>query len=78
MNLLMARDGIWPFWKTFGIMATLAVFLILSYCYVICGWMLNYFVFGLRVGFEGMNALGAHATYHFDGCKERATPKDRA
>jgi NSS family neurotransmitter:Na+ symporter len=78
MNLLMARDGIWPFWKTFGIMATLAVFLILSYCYVICGWMLNYFVFGLRGGFEGMNALGAHATYHFDGCKERATPKDRA
>jgi neurotransmitter:Na+ symporter, NSS family len=64
MNVLVARDGIRPFWKTFGIMATLAVFLILSYYCVICGWMLNYFVFGLRGGFKGMNALGADATYH--------------
>jgi len=30
MNVLVARDGISPFWKTFGVMATLAVFLILS------------------------------------------------
>jgi neurotransmitter:Na+ symporter, NSS family len=64
MSVLVARDGIWPFWKTFGIMATLAVFLILSYYCVICGWMLNYFVFGLRGGFKGMNALGAASTYH--------------
>jgi NSS family neurotransmitter:Na+ symporter len=64
MNVLVARDGIGPFWKTFGIMSTLAVFLILSYYCVICGWMLNYFIFGLHGGFKGMNALGADATYH--------------
>ena len=64
MNVLVARDGISPFWKTFGFMATAAVFLILSYYCVICGWMLNYFVFGLRGGFRGMDAAGATAAYH--------------
>jgi hypothetical protein len=44
MQVLVARDGIAPFWRTFGIMATAAVFLILSYYCVICGWMVNYFV----------------------------------
>ena len=44
-------------------MATAAVFLILSYYCVICGWMLNYFVFGLRGGFRGMDAAGATAAY---------------
>ena len=64
MNTLVARDGISPFWKVFGIMATTAVFLILSYYCVICGWMLKYFVFGLRGGFKGMDAAGAAAVYH--------------
>lgn len=63
MNVLVARDGISPFWKTFGLMATAAVFLILSYYCVICGWMLNYFVFGLRGGFRGIDAAGAAAAY---------------
>jgi NSS family neurotransmitter:Na+ symporter len=40
------------------------VFLILSYYSVICGWMLNYFVFGLRGGFKGMDAPAAAAAYH--------------
>ena len=63
MNTLVARDGIAPFWKAFGVMATTAVFLILSYYCVICGWMVNYFVFGLTGGFHGINAYGAAAVY---------------
>jgi neurotransmitter:Na+ symporter, NSS family len=63
MNTLVARDGIAPFWKIFGVMATVAVFLILSYYCVICGWMLDYFVFGLRGGFKGIDAAGAVAAY---------------
>ncbi len=64
MHVLVTRDGISPFWKTFGLMATAAVCLILSYYCVICGWMVNYFIFGLRGGFRGMNASGAAAAYH--------------
>ena len=64
MQVLVARDGISPFWKTFGVMATVAVFLILSYYCVICGWMVNYFVFGLRGGFKGIDAAGSASAYH--------------
>ncbi len=64
MSVLVARDGIAPFWKLFGVMATVAVFLILSYYCVICGWMVDYFVFGLRGGFAGLDAAGAAAAYH--------------
>lgn len=63
MNTLVSRDGLSPFWKVFGVMATLAVFLILSYYCVICGWMVDYFVFGLRGGFQGIDAAGAAAAY---------------
>ncbi len=64
MNTLVSRDGISPYWKVFGFMATSAVFLILSYYCVICGWMLDYFVLGLRGGFNGIDADGAAAAYH--------------
>lgn len=64
MKVLVARDGISPFWKVFGIMATVAVFLLLSYYCVICGWMVNYFVFGLRGGFKGIDAAGSASAYH--------------
>ncbi|HEY0745657.1 MAG TPA: sodium-dependent transporter [Steroidobacteraceae bacterium] len=63
MRALVARDGISPIWKVFGVMATVAVFLILSYYCVICGWMVDYFVFGLRGGFHGIDAAGAAAAY---------------
>lgn len=63
MHILVSRDGIAPFWKIFGVMATVAVFLILSYYCVICGWMLDYFVFGLRGGFKGIDSAGAAAAY---------------
>jgi NSS family neurotransmitter:Na+ symporter len=64
MQVLVTRDGISPLWKSFGVLAVVAVFLILSYYSVICGWMLNYFVFGLRGGFKGMDAPAAAAAYH--------------
>jgi NSS family neurotransmitter:Na+ symporter len=64
MQVLVARDGVSPFWKVFGIMATVAVFLILSYYCVICGWMVNYFVFGLQGGFKGIDAAGSASAYH--------------
>jgi NSS family neurotransmitter:Na+ symporter len=63
MKVLVARDGIAPFWKVFGIMATIAVFLILSYYCVICGWMVKYFVFGLGGGFKDIDAAGAASAY---------------
>jgi neurotransmitter:Na+ symporter, NSS family len=63
MNVLVTRDGIAPFWRVFGLMATLATFLILSYYCVICGWMLKYFVFGLAGGFKGIDAARAASTY---------------
>ena len=63
MQALVANDGISPFWKSFGILATLSVVLILSYYFVVCGWMLDYFVFGLRGGFRGIDAAGAKAAY---------------
>jgi NSS family neurotransmitter:Na+ symporter len=64
MRVLVARDGIAPAWKLFGVLATSAVFLILSYYCVICGWMLEYFMFGLGGGFAGLDAAGAAAAYH--------------
>lgn len=64
MNVLVARDGISPLWKSFGVLATVAVSLILSYYCVICGWMVNYFVFGLRGGFTGIDSAGATYAYH--------------
>jgi NSS family neurotransmitter:Na+ symporter len=63
MQVLVDRDGISPFWKSFGAIATASVVLILSYYFVVCGWMLDYFVFGLRGGFAGLDAAGAKDAY---------------
>ncbi|MDB5367807.1 MAG: sodium-dependent transporter [Rhodospirillales bacterium] len=59
MNVLVTRDGIAPAWRVFGPLATITVFLILSYYFVICGWMLDYCWFGLRGGFAGIDAPAA-------------------
>jgi NSS family neurotransmitter:Na+ symporter len=64
MQVLVARDGLSRGWKIFGVLATSATFLILSYYCVICGWMLKYFVFGLSGGFSGITARVAAADYH--------------
>jgi hypothetical protein len=63
MQVLVARDGLSRGWKIFGVLATSATFLILSYYCVICGWMLKYFVFGLSGGFSGITAHEAAQAY---------------
>lgn len=63
MNVLVQRDGISPFWKSFGVLATASVVLILSYYFIVCGWMLDYFVFGIRGGFHDIDTAGAQAAY---------------
>ncbi|HEX7012550.1 MAG TPA: sodium-dependent transporter [Steroidobacteraceae bacterium] len=63
MQVLVERDGIARFWKSFGVLATASVILILSYYFVVCGWMLDYFVFGLGGGFDGIDAAGAKSAY---------------
>jgi NSS family neurotransmitter:Na+ symporter len=63
MQVLVERDGIAPFWKFFGVLATVSIILILSFYFVVCGWMLDYFVFGLRGGFRGIDAAGAKAAH---------------
>lgn len=63
MEALAERDGISRMWKSFGFLAPVTVFLILSYYFVISGWMLDYFVFGIRGGFAGLDATGAHRAY---------------
>ena len=63
MQVLVERDSIAPFWKTFGVLATASIVLILSFYFVVCGWMLDYFVFGLRGGFRGIDAAGAQAAF---------------
>lgn len=64
MQVLVTRDGLSRGWKVFGVLATSATFLILSYYCVICGWMLKYFVFGLSGGFSGITAHAAVEAYH--------------
>ncbi|WP_129642470.1 sodium-dependent transporter [Peristeroidobacter agariperforans] len=63
MNVLVTRDAIAPFWKSFGALATASVILILSYYFVICGWMLDYFFFGLRGGFKEIDSSGAASAF---------------
>jgi NSS family neurotransmitter:Na+ symporter len=63
MQELVTRDGIAPFWKSFGVLATTTVVIILSFYFVVCGWMLDYFVFGITGGFKDMDADGAKAAF---------------
>ena len=64
LDVLVARDGVSRWWKSFGALACLAVFLIMSFYCVICGWMARYFVFGLSGGFAHIDAQGAADSYH--------------
>jgi NSS family neurotransmitter:Na+ symporter len=61
MRVFVERDGIAPFWKSFGFIALSCTFLILSFYFVICGWMLHYFITAARGGFEHITAVGAAA-----------------
>lgn len=63
LRVLVARERISPFWKLFGVLAPISICLILSYYFVICGWMLDYFVLGLRGGFARADAASAQHAY---------------
>jgi neurotransmitter:Na+ symporter, NSS family len=61
MRRFVERDGVAPFWKSFAFIALTCTFLILSFYFVICGWMLRYFVLAARGSFEHITAEGAAA-----------------
>jgi len=61
MQSLVQRYRISPLWKGFGVLALAAIFLILSFYFVVCGWMLYYFVRSLTHGFAGTTAASATA-----------------
>ncbi|MCD7098795.1 sodium-dependent transporter [Stenotrophomonas sp. MMGLT7] len=59
MQVLVDRYGIARAWKGFGWLALTCIFLILSFYFVVCGWMLYYFVLSVTRGFAGMTAESA-------------------
>ena len=61
MRVFVERDGVAPFWKSFAFIALSCTFLILSFYFVICGWMLRYFVLAARGSFDRITAEGATA-----------------
>ncbi|MET0289102.1 MAG: sodium-dependent transporter [Pseudoxanthomonas sp.] len=59
MQVLVDRYGIGKAWKSFGWLALTSIFLILSFYFVVCGWMLYYFVLSITRGFSGVTAESA-------------------
>lgn len=59
MQVLVERYGIGKAWKSFGWLALISIFLILSFYFVVCGWMLYYFVLSITRGFSGVTAESA-------------------
>jgi NSS family neurotransmitter:Na+ symporter len=63
MRVLVERDKISPAWKSYGVIALVGIFLVLSFYFVVCGWMLRYFLLGLSGSFVRIQALQAVAMY---------------
>ncbi len=63
MRLLVERDGVSPAWKSFGVIALSGIFLVLSFYFVVCGWMLRYFLLGVSGAFAKIPALQAQSLY---------------
>ncbi|MGH8210268.1 MAG: sodium-dependent transporter [Steroidobacteraceae bacterium] len=63
MRVLVERDGINPFWKVYGPIALTGIFLVLSFYFVVCGWMLQYFWLALTGSFTHIQASQAAALY---------------
>jgi NSS family neurotransmitter:Na+ symporter len=59
MHELVSKYGLARGWKSFGALALVCVSLILSFYFVVCGWMLYYFLFALSQGFAGMTVQSA-------------------
>jgi NSS family neurotransmitter:Na+ symporter len=63
MRLLVERDKISRGWKSYGVIALVGIFLVLSFYFVVCGWMLRYFLLGLSGAFSKIQAPQAVAMY---------------
>jgi NSS family neurotransmitter:Na+ symporter len=63
MRLLVERDHLSPAWKSYGVIALIGIFLVLSFYFVVCGWMLRYFVLGLSGSFVKMQVDQAVTLY---------------
>jgi NSS family neurotransmitter:Na+ symporter len=63
MRLLVDRDGINPIWKSYGVIALTGIFLVLSFYFVVCGWMLHYFLLGINGAFTRIQPSRAVALY---------------
>ena len=63
MRLLVERDRVSPAWKSYGAIALTGIFLVLSFYFVVCGWMLRYFVLGLSGSFVRMQPNQAVTLY---------------
>jgi len=63
MRVLVERDKISPAWKSYGVIALAGIFLVLSFYFVICGWMLRYFLLGVTGSFAKIQAPQALEMY---------------
>jgi len=63
MHVLVERDKISPAWKSYGVIALAGIFLVLSFYFVICGWMLRYFLLGVTGSFAKIQAPQALEMY---------------
>jgi neurotransmitter:Na+ symporter, NSS family len=63
MRLLVERDKINRGWKSYGVIALAGIFLVLSFYFVVCGWMLRYFLLGLSGSFVKIQGPQAVAMY---------------
>ncbi|MGC4010478.1 MAG: sodium-dependent transporter [Pseudomonas sp.] len=59
MQVLVERYRIGRAWTSFGWLALASIFLILSFYFVVCGWMLYYFVLSITRGFSGVTPESA-------------------
>jgi neurotransmitter:Na+ symporter, NSS family len=63
MRLLVERDRVNAAWKSYGVIALTGIFLVLSFYFVVCGWMLRYFLLGVSGSFVKMQAVQAVELY---------------
>jgi neurotransmitter:Na+ symporter, NSS family len=63
MRVLVERDKVSPAWKSYGVIALTGIFLVLSFYFVVCGWMLRYFLLGISGSFVKIESTQAIAMY---------------
>src|SRR6267378_7157281 len=63
MRGLAERDKISPAWKSYGVIALVGILLVLSFYFVVCGWMLRYFLLGVIGSFAKIQAPQALEMY---------------